>query len=363
MSQTRMTRVRMTRTQATRTRTTEIRYRRLLRLYPEPYRQEYADEMLGVLMADDRPGFGATVDLVRSALSVRFRGGRRALHEPAWRAAAAVVQFSGAILLLAVALRQALMGLGQVIIHAGPVPPHFAVDTWWRPGVWLAVILCALFRERVLGLLLAAAGVSVEIAVAFRYYADTPALVLNAFGIVVTAVLVMLSFLLVEASAGLRPRAPSGWLPATLAGVAVAMTGCAYYVLPRGVGLTSSELRFGGRWTLITSPILWGWSPILLGAAVLLLLAAWLRLEPAVRRRVVACAVPVLVTKPSVGLGFGGFRAYNAGHPEALHLISPVQWVFLLVIPVVAFAAAVELNRRLEQTRFRESATRTSKSP
>jgi len=329
---------------------TEIHYRRLLRLYPEPYRREYADEMLGVLMADDRPGFGAIVDLVRSALAVRIRGGVRALREPAWRQAAAAVQLFGAVLLLAVTLRRGLMDVVPALLHPEFEPPRFAAETWFRSAVWLAVIGCALLGARAAGLVLATVGLVAEFAVPFRQYADTPARILDVFGIVVTAALVALTFLVVDKGVGSRLRAPGGWAPAALAGAAVTLDGCAF-LIPGPMWPTQV---LGGRLLTI-------WSPILFGTAALLLIAAVRRLAPAVRRRVVAVAVPVLVTLPTVSLGFDGFRAYNTGHPEALHPLSPVQWFFLLVIPVTAFAVAVELNRRLEQTRFRAETTGTSK--
>jgi hypothetical protein len=320
---------------------TESHYRRLLRLYPAPYQREYADEMIAVLMADRRPGFGATVDLVRSALVVRFRGGVRALREPAWQEAAAAVQLFGAIMLLAIALRRVLMVVVPALFRPEIGIPPLAADAWIRSGIWLAVVVCALLRARALGLVLATVGLGVEIAAPFREYAQTPARVLDVFGIIVATALVALTFLVVGRAAGFRLRAPRGWVPAALAGAVVALDGCAFlFPGPRWVTLV-----LGGHVLTVLSPVLFG------SAALLLLVVAW-RLEPAVRRRVIACAVPVLVTVPSVSLGFGGFREYNMGHPDELHMLSPVQWLILLAIPVAAFAVAVELNRRLEETRF-----------
>lgn len=56
----------------------ERRYRRWLRWYPKSFRREHEDEMLGVLMAGERPrgcrpGRLECLDLVRSALCVRLR--------------------------------------------------------------------------------------------------------------------------------------------------------------------------------------------------------------------------------------------------------------------------------------------------
>jgi hypothetical protein len=70
-----------------------------------------------------------------------------------------------------------------------------------------------------------------------------------------------------------------------------------------------------------------------------------------VRRRVIACAVPVAAVFPLVGYGFGGFLDFNMRHPEDIQLIGPVQWAALIVVPAVAFWVAAGLNTRLERSR------------
>jgi hypothetical protein len=59
----------------------ELRYRRLLRLYPRDFRARRTDEMIGVLMASaadgqDRPARGDVRDIVRGSLRERLRGPR-----------------------------------------------------------------------------------------------------------------------------------------------------------------------------------------------------------------------------------------------------------------------------------------------
>jgi hypothetical protein len=85
--------------------------------------------------------------------------------------------------------------------------------------------------------------------------------------------------------------------------------------------------------------------------AVALAAVGLVRQESAIRRRVVAWAVPILVTVPLVQTGFAGFVEHNMRHPEALRLIGAGQWAVLVLVPVAAFVAAAELNRRLEATR------------
>lgn len=61
----------------------ERRYRRLLAFYPRAFRREHGQEILSVLMAgaekdERRPGLAEPVDLLKSALWMRFR------HAIAW---------------------------------------------------------------------------------------------------------------------------------------------------------------------------------------------------------------------------------------------------------------------------------------
>jgi hypothetical protein len=90
-----------------------MHYRRLLALYPRDFRREYEEEMLAVLMTDERRGPAQVLDVVRAALVVRFR---LAVGAVEWRQAARVVQLFGAILLFAVALRR-LVGLASTAIR------------------------------------------------------------------------------------------------------------------------------------------------------------------------------------------------------------------------------------------------------
>jgi hypothetical protein len=83
----------------------ERRYRRLLAWYPEEFRLEQGDELLGVLMAGARrdqrwPGLGESADLLRSAVVMRFRRMGSAADGKAWTDALALFSLVAPVVLL-----------------------------------------------------------------------------------------------------------------------------------------------------------------------------------------------------------------------------------------------------------------------
>jgi len=298
----------------------EVRYRRLLALYPREFRREYEDEMLGVLMADS-PGPAQVFDLVRSALAAHlsrpFAPGRD------WRRAAWVVQVFGSMLMLAMALRVVAI---EVTASTLPYGNRFDLDTVeiLRVVGWSVALASALFGPRLIGHAGAVVGLVGEIGAPARYYLDTPAMVLYSYWLIVGAAVVLAAGL--GAKRGTWP--PRGSVPVAAAGVVLVLHG---FVL------------FGN--------VLWPIRAALPWVAVALAgLGVW-RLRPAVRRRVVAWAVPVVVTVPVVRVGFGGFIEYNGFHPESLRLLGAVQVAALVLVPVATFFVVAELNRRLEASR------------
>jgi hypothetical protein len=145
----------------------EIRYRRLLALYPGDFRREYADEMLGVLMADPRPTRSHAVNLVAGAVAARLR---ETLAGPAWRRAARAVQLFGAILLFGLAARR--VGYLGRLVFAGPsdyVPPPLDVLSVVRAVAWAFVVAAGLAGARRLGVTAALVGLGGEIAAPSRF--------------------------------------------------------------------------------------------------------------------------------------------------------------------------------------------------
>ena len=326
----------------------ETRYRRLLALYPREHRREYAEEMLAVLMADGRSGPGQTFDLVRSALGAHGRQGLVELRGESWRRAARAVQIFGSLLLLGVVLRRDAMSVSAFLNYPGLQPFVVAPVDLVRSAAWAVAAAAGLlgFRSsgvRSVAVAAAAAGLAAEIAAPARYYLDTPARVLSVYWIILAAAVVL-------AASGVSERvafgsaAPRGSVLMGAACLAVIASGTPL-AGPDGLGAAGEIAGFRDGLRLVDGlspgPLLW----LLIAAA--LAVAGVARQEAAVRRRIVASAVPL------VTVGFAGLIASNRSHPESTVLLGPVRWTVLVAVPLAAFAVAVELNRRLEETRSR----------
>nr|WP_221375791.1 hypothetical protein [Actinoplanes polyasparticus] len=296
---------------------TEIRYRRLLALYPRDFRQEYGDEMLGVLMADPRPGPAQVLDVARGAVAAHLRGlwigeGR----------AARLVQIFGAMLLFAVASRRFVGGLLATVNHFDQVGwQNLPVTSSVRFVAWGVALVAALLGWRLLGAAGAAAGLAGEVLTPAGSYVETPATVLYAYWLIVSAVLVLIAGLVADRG----PVRPRGWQWVAAAGVVLVLQG--------RLEQSGSSGPYELRWMLVL-------------VAVALAAVAIFRQEPRLRARLLCWIAPVIATVPLVEFGFAEFIVYNMGHPESTRMISPLQWAVLVVVPVVAFVGASVLDRR-----------------
>jgi hypothetical protein len=312
-------------------RSKEGRYRLLLELYPGDFRREYADEMVGVLMADPRPVRKHAASLMVGAVAARLR---QTLDGSEWRRAAFVTQLFGAILLCAVALRRLAME-GAVALFEPPynVPPLDVLDVV-RVVAWTAVVVATLTGLRGLSVAAGLAGLIGEIAAPSPFYSDAPVAFLNVFWIVVSAAVV-----LIASTVSVRGPRPRSWVLVVAAGVLLIGNGfCAR--TEYGYGPSGAWIRQG-----------------LLLAAGMFALAGVIRLEPAIRRRAVACWVPVATVFPLISYGFGSFLTFNMRHPDDIRLLDPVQWATLVLVPTFAFWIAAGLNLRLERSRAAAGAT------
>jgi hypothetical protein len=317
----------------------ENRYRFLLELYPADFRRQYADEMLGVLMADPSPVRKHAGSLLVGALAARIR---QTLGGPDWRRAAAVVQLFGATLLFGLALRRLLMDHATAILHDSPWVPPLNLPDVVRVVIWAVLIATTLAGLRGLNVAAALAGLIAEVAVASRGYSDAPLTFLNDFRIVMGAAVVLVASTVPARGPGPRPPRPRGWLFVGAAGVVLAGTAVVSRPVPGYFEVLSLFRRTGPYF---------GITPVLLLVAGALAAIAVFRLQPPVRRRVIVSAVPVAVVIPVVAYGFGGLLDFNARHPDAVRRLGPVQWAALIVIPAVAFWFAARLNARLEHSR------------
>ncbi|MCO8272170.1 hypothetical protein M1L60_16370 [Actinoplanes sp. TRM 88003] len=295
---------------------TEIRYRRLLAFYPRDFRREYGDEMLGVLMADKRPGPAQVVDVMRGAVAAHLRG--------LWTGesrAARVVWIFGTMLLFAVALRRVVGGLYALARHPEFFGPPVDVLSWTRLAAWGVALAAAFMGWRVLGAAGAAAGLTGEILAPLRSYVETPATLLYAYWLIVAAALVLVAGLIADRGVA-RPR---HWQWVVAAGALLALQGV--FAPPSRNG--SYDLQ----WMLVL-------------VAVVLAAVAIFRQEPRLRARLLCWAAPVIATVPVVEFGFGQFIVYNMGHPESTRMINPFQWALLVLVPVAVFVGASLLDRR-----------------
>ncbi|MGW4941534.1 hypothetical protein ACWEOZ_08100 [Actinoplanes sp. NPDC004185] len=151
----------------------EIRYRRLLAVYPPAHRHAYEEEMVTVLMegaapGQRRPALGEAVDLLRAGLLARLGRGAQALRTSAWRDAAAVAGLIGAVLLTAIACRRLIGGLLYARESGDPmrafgVDGGLLIDVAARSVAWLAVVVAVLLAARRTAVALAGVAVLVEI--------------------------------------------------------------------------------------------------------------------------------------------------------------------------------------------------------
>ncbi|GGN54880.1 hypothetical protein GCM10010112_05030 [Actinoplanes lobatus] len=151
--------------------TLEVRYRRLLRVYPSGHRAAYEEEMVGVLMSGAEPGRrfpspADALDLLRAGLTARLGHSFHTQRGTGWRPAAAVtglfvalVLAGGAVSRLAAGLM--LWGRGDPMRALG-VDGLMLADPAARTTIWLLVVTAAVLGLRRATVALAAAGVLVQ---------------------------------------------------------------------------------------------------------------------------------------------------------------------------------------------------------
>ncbi|GAA2588874.1 hypothetical protein SMC26_16525 [Actinomadura fulvescens] len=121
----------------------ETGYRKLLAWYPRAYRQEYEEELVGVLLAASedgrrRPGVREAADLLLGAVRVRLRGSFGRAARARWREAAATAGAALAALMLIMALPNLVYhGLGNLLGSPDPLTVIVPATTvLMAAGVW-----------------------------------------------------------------------------------------------------------------------------------------------------------------------------------------------------------------------------------
>jgi hypothetical protein len=130
----------------------EHRYRRLLAWFPAEHRQNYEEEMVGVLLAtasdgQRRPRLADTFDLIRGAVTVRVRTIMAASPDPGWRDALSLTSLLMPILLAVLLLGQDLGWMAHLLWH-GAIASRGGSTSLWPAAVLLIPLVLALAGAR-----------------------------------------------------------------------------------------------------------------------------------------------------------------------------------------------------------------------
>ena len=280
----------------------EMRYRRLLTVYPAEHRRAYAEEMVAVLMEGARPGqqrpsVREAADLLRCGIAARAGRGVQFFRGAGWPDAAAVAGLIGAVVLAAVAGRRLALSLGVIHEYGAGVLVAFGVDGGQlidvaaRTLVWLAVVAAALARLRRTAAALAVLGLLVELAAivvwtpveAFRPIRTSWALALSALVVLLLA-------------AARRARTPAGVLGRTRTALLLTPFAVAGVVL-LALGVRRAPRGIRGRIAVLLAPLTA--VPV---AQVTLEKVIGIQYAPAVTPGIVLADVVILVGLPVLAL-------------------------------------------------------------
>jgi hypothetical protein len=325
----------------------ERRYRRLFACYPASYRATSEDEMLGVALAGTKPGQrwpapGEVRSLILGGARTRLGGLLSGARTPAWRDAAQAFAFLAAALLTAIYV-QALDAYHLVPLVQGtagrPIAyPFLLAATWpltavavalrWR---WVAAVAVPLNLIRVV----------VDV---IGMHARPTYLVGSWWQVIleITVAMAITGWL-----AGPRPassRQASRVLPRwTVEAVAAVLALYAVTPLVAAAFTTVQPVHGGGGYATVSElgGVASGLNYGLIVAAAAVLLIAVIRLDLAVRSRVLIMALPALTARWM----FGEFPAVSPQLGQPVQLTAS-QWAELAVLPVLGLVAGMIWLRR-----------------
>ncbi|RKR87922.1 hypothetical protein BDK92_2225 [Micromonospora pisi] len=329
--------------------TLEQTYRRLLACYPWEHRQQYEEEMLGVLLDDAgpqqrHPRARDVLDLLSGALRTRTRYALTNLSGQPWREAAAVLGLLAPLALFAYAGRLVLLNL-TVAATRGYLAEFSALLTWrsWAPvAVWLMVVILAATGWHRTAASLAWAGTALQAVPEAGDYGNYQSV--SSSWTVALAVVAAVALTVAAPRSGATSLGRRWLVPLAGAALLVGAPTITAIVLPN---LWTGNLRtpwiFTNNVTYLEALLLGvGYA---LGALTVLLTPAPLR------RRLLALLAPVGATLLITRIGFGdrGFlaRTSNGEIPTGLNL---AQWLALVLIPPLTLAVAVAVVHRRERS-------------
>ncbi|MFI7601068.1 hypothetical protein [Actinoplanes sp. NPDC049681] len=300
--------------------TLELRYRRLLAVYPRDHRRAYEEEMLAVLMegarlGQQRPSPGEAADLLWSGFLARISRGLQGARGTGWRDAAGVTGLLAALFLAAAAGRRLWPALWT--LWAGDSYLRFAMiaDVAARTAAWLLVIAALLAGMRRTGAALAMAAVVVEIG-AVASWSDQWHWVSTGWVLVLA---LLTAVLLTVARRARKPVAVLGF-----GGSLVVVGGVVLAGVLGGLAWDAPS-----DWLMVLS-----YPP-----AAAVLLAAVARVEAGVRRRVLVLLAAI------AGVPVAQGRFAEAAGVQWIYTVSwdlvLVEVVFLVGLPVLAALAVL----------------------
>jgi hypothetical protein len=335
----------------------EIRYRRLLAVYPAAHRQAYEEEMVGVLMAGAEPGqrrpaLGEAVDLLWSGLVARFGRGRQDLRSAVWRDAAAVAGLIGVVLLAAVPCRRLIFGVHYLQQYGDPmrrfgVDGGLLLDVAARSVAWLAVLVAVLVAARRTAVGLAVVAVLVEIATIVVWL---PAYEFHAIRMSWAPVLALCTVALLALARRGRPAiAIMGRRGLALITAALVLTGFSELLLLR---LWQAPAQILGLISVTDA---------LLAVAAALLLTGLLRIPGQLRRRTLVLLAPV------VAVLFAQHLLEVAIDIDLARVVTPgmvvVDVLMMAGVPLLAFGLAVAALHAREHLALSATLSVTRKVP
>jgi hypothetical protein len=314
----------------------EIRYRRLMRVYPAGHRAAYEEEMIGVLMSGAEPGRrfpspADAIDLVRAGLTVRLGRAFHTQRGTGWRDAAGITALFAALLMAGAAINRLIAGLA-LWGEGDPLRLHgveglMLLDPALRTVIWPLVVVAAVLGTRRATVALSVAAVLVQAVVVGLWSVplDTRGLSL-VWGL---AAAIAITALFAAASSG-------RWIRPVLGarGLALAVGGAAAAAVTRAPvvdGLWFGSFFDGYFFQL--SEVVRDWVPALLLGAAAWTAGRWVRGRIAVLSATLLTAVYVLQDVPGLTL------VVVRGDLDAGEALSRV--VVLLLAPVVILAGGL----------------------
>jgi hypothetical protein len=316
----------------------ERRYRRLLATYPADYRAANADDMLGVALARSAAGrrwpeLSEAADLIVSGIRMRLVA---SLRGHSWRDPAAILAVACPLLIAATAARF-ISAPAWVMLSPGSIT-LFGQVQGLAAGIcsaawWTLVAAAGMARWPRIALAVAVVGLI--------WQAIWLALVSTGQPGVLWASWWELALALVAAVTALACMQSEVRLLSWPASTAIAIAAAVLAAWPAVENASVTWRRSpSGGW--VESSSLVGFvGPLtdgVLGCAVIVALAAFIRLGPDVRRRVIVVLLPAIVTTALVSWGWLG---YMPGWLASLDVFYSGQWGMFELVPATSSAAGL----------------------